>query len=129
MDKTWRQEWAREWIEHGEREGLTFAEVARRAGVCVKTVQRWSARLRAEEEREGFKLDSERSRRGQYSHELPPDLERAALPEGAFVELEEHVEPRAGRIEIVLARGRRLVVDESVEVDALARVVLALEQC
>ena len=119
----------REWIELGEQEGLTFSEVARRAGVCSKTVRRWSARLRRNGVRKQFRLDTERSRRGQHAHEIPRDLERPTLPEGAFVRLTEDGELGEGRIEIVLAGGRRLLVDESVQSEALARVVSALERC
>ena len=59
MDRTWRQEWMREWVELGEREGLTFEEVGRRAGVCARTVRRWKDRLVKEHGRRPFKLEEE----------------------------------------------------------------------
>ena len=128
MDHAWRLEWMREWVELGEREGLTYKEVGLRAGVCARTVRRWKDRLVKEHGRKPFKLDEERARRGQEPREVTQAKE-ADVPEEAFVQLVEPARSAPGRIEIVLPGDRRVVIDGSVDVESLARVIAAVDQC
>ena len=50
MDAKSRREWVRGWLAVGLREGLTFKEVAERARMKPRTLRRWNARLRKENE-------------------------------------------------------------------------------
>jgi len=120
----------REWIELGEREGLTFQELAERAGVCRKTLGRWSARLRKEGRREPSKLPSPEARaRAEPQSEQARSAVGTPTPEGAFVELVERASPQGDQIQIVLSGNRRVVVDGAVDVEALVRVIAAVERC
>jgi hypothetical protein len=101
-----RREQMRRWLARRERLGLTLRELSRETGVPVGTLGHWAWKLR--------RRDS--AARGQHSGfvELVPGS-------GASYE--------SGPIEIVLERGRRLLVDGDVDEGALQRVVRALERC
>ena len=107
MDMQTRRERMREWIELGVRDGLTFKELAKRAGVCGRTLRRWNAVFRAE--------SAQRSE---------PDRE-----EHAFVELIERAERTSSRIEVVMPGERRIVIDGTAIVEALTRLLTAVERC
>jgi transposase-like protein len=96
----------REWIAEGLRRGMTFKALAKRAGVCERTLRRWSAAFREES-----------------ALRATPDCE-----EQAFIELVEGAE-KPSRIEIVLADERRVVVDGATLIEVLARVLTSVERC
>ena len=99
----------RRWLALREEQGLTLGALSKRTGVPAGTLGYWSWKLR----REG------RGRQGRR---------RAAK---GFVELIPEVEAEAagGQVEIVLGRGRRVVVRGEVDESALRRVVRALDRC
>lgn len=107
MDKHSRRERMREWIALGVRDGLQFKELARRAGVTERTLRRWNAVFRDE--------SAQRATAGR--------------DERAFVELIERSDPDSSRIEIVLPGERRRVIEGHAVVEALARILLAVERC
>lgn len=107
MDARSRRDRMREWIALGVREGLSSKVLAKRAGVDPRTLRRWSASLRQESEGHG-----------------PPDRE-----DHGFVELAEHVISTSTRIEVVLQGERRIVIDGVAVVEAVARVLAAIERC
>lgn len=91
------------WLAVREREGLTFRELARRSGICAGTLGHWAWRLRRERKRAG-----------------------------SFVELvtsPQALDGASSRVEIVLRGERRVIVDAGIEVEALARVLAAVERC
>jgi hypothetical protein len=97
-------------LERREREGLTYRQAAAlEPGVSINMLFWWRRRL---------------TRRSSAA----PAVERTS-PAG-FVELAS-ARPAlpASHIEIVLERGRRVVVDAEVDESALQRVVRALEGC
>ncbi len=98
----------RRWLLIRDAEGLTFRELSRRSGIAAGTLGFWSWKLRREGEPEPCAAGSEPS---------------------AFVELVAGPVETAGRIEIVLARDRRLLVDAQFDEAHLVRVIRALEQC
>jgi hypothetical protein len=79
MDHRSRRERMQDWIAVGVREGLTFKQLAKRAGVNERTLREWNKLFRQESARRAA-----------------PDLE-----EDAFVELVERTEITR-RIEVVL---------------------------
>jgi hypothetical protein len=89
-----------------ERLGLTLRELSRETGVPAGTLGHWAWKLRTEGS------DKRVARSG-------------------FVELVSGAgaSDESGPIEIVLERGRRLVVKGEVDEAALQRVVRALERC
>jgi hypothetical protein len=97
----------REWIALGVREDLSFRQLAGHAGVHERTLRRWAAIFREESVQAG----------------VPDRAERA------FVELIECSDVSATRIEIVMPGGRRSVIDATAIVEALVRVILAVERC
>lgn len=107
MDSQSRREWIRAWIALGVREGLTFKELAKRSGLDRRTLSRWNAAFRKES-----------------AQKATPDRE-----EHAFVELVERSGSNSSRIEVVLPGERRIVVDGSAIVEALVRVITAVQQC
>lgn len=127
MDLQWKAARMRRWIEFGERENLSFGELAKQAGVHPRTLRRWSRALRertANDQASGF---------GELACN-PHDpssvgAARSALPEGAFVDLEESAPGPAGRIEIALRGDRRIIVEGAVDVEGLVSVIKAVEQC
>ena len=116
MDLHWKTARMRQWIELGEREDLSFRELAERAGVHPRTLSRWSRMLR---ERRAEELHNPHT----------AAAARATLPDEAFVKLEESEPAPAGRIEIVLTGDRRIIVEGAIDVEALVRVIKAVEQC
>jgi len=93
-----------------ERQGLTFKALAQESGVPAGTLAFWAWKLRQE----------------------PRPREPVADQRSRFVELVPGPEERAvesGRLEIVLAGGRRVVVHDDVDEDRLVRLVQALERC
>ncbi len=69
-------------------------------------------------------LPVERTDAGSAPGFMPAMIASEALPERAPA----FVRPRAGRMEIVLERGRRVIVDAHVDTSALARVLDVLER-
>jgi transposase len=111
MDRATRREQMHKWIALGRREGLTFRELASRSGVSMKTLYRWNAVFTA-------KAPSRETRSAS-----------APAPQ-RFVELVERAPPVSeGRIEILLAGERRVVVSGAVEEASLVNVLRALERC
>jgi transposase-like protein len=96
----------RECVALGVRDGLSFHELARRAGVTDRTLRRWNRLFREE------------------------SLQRAVpdRAEGAFVDLIEHSE-LGSRIEVVLPGERRIVINGTAIVEALARILTAVDRC
>lgn len=87
-----------------EREGLTFAELSQQSGVPLGTLASWSSRLRSEGSAE----------LGGFVELTPPE----ELPQGAI---------DSARLEVVLGRGRRVLVPSGFEEDELLRLIRALE--
>ena len=102
-----RREQVRRWLARRERRGLTFRELSAETGVPVGTLAHWSWRLRQEET------------------DHPPRPRKRA----AFVELVEDRPVPRSRIEVVVRGDRRVIVEEDVDAELLARVVSALERC
>ena len=96
----------REWIALGVREGLSFHALAKRAGVSERSLRRWNRVFREE------------------------SLQRAQpdRAETAFVDLLEHSE-LGSRIEVVLEGERRVVINGTAIVEALARLLTSIERC
>lgn len=107
-----RREQMRALLARRERSGLTFAELSRESGIPTGTLASWAWKLRQESDA----ADQARSSRQTFVEVVEAPLTR-------------EVSPRTGRIEIVLARDRRVVVDAEVDDELLARVVRTLERC
>jgi len=93
------------------RQGLTLKALAVESGVPAGTLGFWAWKLRQETLRPGPASDA---------------------PRTGFVELVPGPDERVAenrRVEIVLAGGRRVVVDDNVDEDRLVRLVRALERC
>jgi transcriptional regulator with XRE-family HTH domain len=108
-----RREQMRRWLALREEQGLTFRQLSERTGVAAGTLGSWAWKLRGE-------ATAGRRRRGSAPSfvELIPSVSA------------EREEPRAGEgIEIVLGRGRRILVRGEVDETLLLRVVRALERC
>jgi transcriptional regulator with XRE-family HTH domain len=131
MDLHWRVARMRKWIELGDREGLTLREVAKRAGVSVKTVSRWCAAMRDLQANDPFRLLSLAV--GEPTREPATELPATPFPpppDRAFLQLLEPVPTKPTQIQILLAGDRRRVlVDGAVDVDVLARVIEAVDRC
>jgi len=128
MDLHWRRARMRKWIAIGDQEGLTQREIARRAGVCTRTVMRWCASVRVQQATDPFVLLSQQVRECDEARAAapaePPALERA------FVEIVEPTKPLSNPIHILLAGDRRRVlVDGAVDAEALVRILAAVERC
>lgn len=130
MDLHWQATRMREWIGVGEREGLTFRELSRRSGLGERSLRRWCAVLRKRGMREPFKLEE---RPVPELIEPPSKADSADTPrparKRAFVELADPASPRDNQIQIVLTGNRRIVIDGAVDVEALVRVIAAVERC
>ena len=98
-----RREQMRTWLARREARGLTFRELSIETGVPAGTLGFWAWKLRTE----------------LGEGEAPP----------AFVELVAKQPESNGRLEIVLANGRRLLVGDGLDEAQLLRVVRALERC
>lgn len=101
-----RRQFVRRWLALREREGLTYLQLSARSGIPANTLAHWAWKLRKE------------------AAEPAADVE--------FVELVPSHRPGdapASRIVIELSNDRRVLVDASVDADALARIVRALERC
>jgi hypothetical protein len=110
MDRAARREQMHKWIAPGRRERPTLREMASRSGVSMKTLYRWNAVFAA--------MASSREKRS------------ASARSPRFVELVERAPPVSeGRIEILLAGERRVVVSGAVEEASLVNVLRALERC
>ncbi len=94
------------WLALRDRESLTYLELSQRSGIPANTLAHWAWRLRRE---------------------------RSTQPEGpSFVELVTTGAPAnesTARIEIILRADRRVIVDASIDAEALARVLAAVERC
>jgi transposase len=108
MDRETRHAQMIGWLELRRREGLTYRELVERSGCSLKTLYRWSAKLRG---------------KAQSSQVV------SAARESSFVELVEERQSSVSRIEIVLANERRVVVGSDIDEVSLSRVVRALERC
>ncbi len=97
----------RRWLARRERQGLTLRELSQQTGVPVGTLGCWAWKLRREGERPG------------------PGRPSAA----GFVELVSQEAGEPGRVEIVLAGGRRILVAGAVDEERLVCLVRALERC
>jgi len=109
MDRRAHREEMLRWIELGRIEGLTFARLSKRSGFHVRTLRRWTSRLRGESV----------LREADPSAQRPGFVELVARPQG----------PATAAIEIVLGADRRIVVIGEVDGEALLRVVRVLERC
>ena len=101
-----RRQTVRRWLELRDREGLTYAQLSSRCGIPVNTLTHWAWRLRKED--------------------------AAPVDHPEFVELVS--KPRAAassspHLVVELRNDLRVHVDTSVDLDALVRVVRALERC
>ena len=99
-----------EWLEFGHRAGLPYRELARRAGVCPRTVMRWQQRFRKD-----------------AALRMTPDLDPMA-----FVKLAEspaQASPDQARIEFVIPGQRRLVIRDGELIAVLARLLYLSRQC
>ena len=103
MRKPDRREEMRRLLARRQREGLTFAELSRQTRIPVGTLAWWSSRLRSE-----------------------PAGDRAGFVE-LKAEVDPQVPPRDDRIEVVLVRGRRLIVPRGFDAGEVLRLVRALE--
>ena len=97
-----RREQMRTWLARREARGLTFRELSIETGVPAGTLGFWAWKLRTE-----------------LCEDPPP----------AFVELVAKQPESNGRLEIVLANGRRVLVGDGLDEAQLLRVVRALERC
>lgn len=107
----------RRWLALRERRGLTYRELSERTGVSQGTLGYWAWKLRQE------------------------DREAAAEEQSGFVELvaredqagpasgSSRVEGIGGRIEILLAGDRRVVIGGEVSEALLERVLRVLQRC
>lgn len=96
-------------LERRDREGLTYAEIARMAGIRPSTMSTWAWRIRHE---------GRRTRRRQQDGRQ------------SFVEIVAgggHSD--ATHIEIELPNGRRITAPANIERDHLTQIVQALESC
>ncbi|MBL8861277.1 MAG: hypothetical protein JNK02_04615 [Planctomycetes bacterium] len=94
------------WLALRDREHLTYLELSQRSGIPANTLTHWAWRLRRER------------------------LVQPAAP--AFVELVQTASPpneSGSRVEIILRGERRVVVDASIDADALVRVLAAVDRC
>ena len=103
----------RVWLARREQRGLTFRELSAEVGVPVGTLASWAWKLRRE------------STPGPSGH---------AAADERFVELvvtpsQATPAPAGSRLEVVLARERRIVVSGPFDAEQLARVVQVLERC
>ena len=131
MDLHWRVARMRKWVELGEREGLTHREIARRAGISVRTVGRWCRAVRRLQAREAIVRLSELSRDDPEALTPPPRVEEEPpAAERAFIDLFKRPLVQESQIQISLSGDRRRVlIDSAVDVEALVRVIAAVERC
>jgi AcrR family transcriptional regulator len=131
MDLHWRVARMRKWIELGDREGLSLREIARRAGVNVRTVTRWCAAMRELQANDPFRLlRLEVGEPAPTSTTELPATPPVRVPDRAFLQLLEPMPSKPTQIQILLAGDRRRVlVDGAVDVDVLARVIEAVDRC
>ena len=108
MERTERAEQMRRLLERREREKLTYRETAAlEPGVTINQLFWWRRRL----------MDGA----------SPPASQET--PANPFVELVEVRDRAVAPLEILLAGGRRILVNADVDERMLVRVVRALEQC
>jgi transcriptional regulator with XRE-family HTH domain len=103
-----RREVVRRLLARREREGLTYAELARRSGESAHALSWWAWRLRQEGGQDG-----------------KPKRARAA----EFIEVKLSEEPEgeaASGLELVLASGHRLVIRRGFDEESLRRLVRVL---
>lgn len=92
------------WLALRDREGLTYRELSQRSSIPANTLTDWAWRLRRERSPQS---------------ERPPLVELVATAALANAS--------TSRVEIVFRSERRVIVDASIDGDALARVVATLE--
>lgn len=92
------------WLSQREREGPTYRELSALSGIPANTLAGWAWRAK-------------RRPRGDGSSKF---VELALSPDSSS---------REERLELVLGGERRLLFAASADVDAIARLVVALERC
>jgi hypothetical protein len=107
-----RREQMRRWLALREKRGLTFGELSRRTGVPRGTLGYWAWKLRQEDAR------GSGARGGGFVELIAQESGPGAPPESA-----------GAQIEIVLERGRRVVVGGDFVEAALERVLRVLARC
>ena len=124
MDLHWRRERMRKWFALGERLGLTQKQIALQAKVSTRTVRRWCKAVRA------MQGDESQAALDYATRDFSERLGERGELERAFVELLDPPRELPNPIQISLAgERRRLLVDGSVDVEALTRVITAVERC
>lgn len=101
-----RRQTVRRWLELRDREGLTYAQLSVRCGIPVNTLTHWAWRLRKEAAASGDQPEFV---------ELVPKPHTAASSSPHLV--------------VELRNDLRVYVDAAVDLEALVRVVRALERC
>ena len=120
----------RKWIAIGEQEELTAKEIAARAGVTVRTVRRWCAAVRTLQTADPFILLKEQARLA-GSNQVPSEpAPQAPSFEPAFIEIIEPTKSISPSIQVMFTGDRhRVLIDGTVDVEALVRVIAAVERC
>lgn len=95
------------WLALRDREHLTYLELSQRCGIRANTLAHWAWRLRRERP---------------LRAEQQPFVEIIASGAASTGET-------TSRIEIHLRNDRRVTVDATIDVDALARVLAVVERC
>jgi len=124
--RNWSETEKRRIVAESDEPGMSVSLVARRYDVNANQVFTWRRQLRAQEPgipESGFVpvVVASDSACGASTADRKPAAQGAG--DGAACLL-----PAPGRIEIVLAGGRRVIVDRAVDAAALARVVAVLER-
>jgi len=102
-----RRRQIQQWLAIRERDGLTYRELSQRVGVSANTLAQWAWRLRRDA--------AESPSAGSEFVELIPSTAVHDAP--------------SSRVEIVTRNDRRLIVDAHIDVDALTRILVAVERC
>ena len=109
-----RHELIRRLLFERDQEGLTLAELSQRSGVPSGTLAGWVTRLRREAQAEVKTAVGPRGRSPGFVELVPSTVDHEAV---------------AARFEIVLKGERRVVVPQTFDGSALARLVQVLEAC
>ena len=130
MDLQWRRAWMRKWIALGQRECLTYREIAARAGVCARTVARWNRVFQEEQLDRGSESGSEPQYRPIEMPEEPSEpLRTEPEPETSLIQPEDPESRPRDQILIELSKDRRIVIHGAFDVEAVVRLIAAVEAC